>query len=236
MINIYTNQKQTIMKALILSLFALFALGTVQAQIGFGKGSSINTNVPNSRIYINGEKVGNGSVSNIKVPKNDCIKVEVFADGFVGKSVKYCNRKGMPKMQKTEYIELGVDPSFEASTSSDFANREIIINPKNFTVEKNWINIVRLVASYFDALEVNDNTVNYLRTSWVVDNFNAYTVRTRLIVRLSNENPQEFRFKIVSERASGQESVRADEKFKAWDRILKRYISFIDEVQSRIGG
>jgi hypothetical protein len=224
------------MKTIVLSLFTLLAIGTAQAQLGFLKGSSINTNVPNSRIYINGEKVGNGSINNIKVPKNDCIKVEVYADGFVGKSVKYCNRKGMPKMQKTEYIELGVDPSFEASTSSDFANREIIVNPQGGSIEDNWINIVRLIISHFDALEVNDNKVNYLRTSWVVDNFNAYTVRTRLIVRLSNDNPQEYRFKIVSERAFGEESVRSDEKFKSWDRILKRYIAFIDEVQSRVGG
>ena len=46
--------------------------------------------------------------------------------------------------------------------------------------------------------------MNYLRTSWVVDTFDEFTVRTRLIARVSDEDPIEVRFKIVSERARGQ--------------------------------
>ena len=41
----------------------------------------------------------------------------------------------------------------------------------------------------------------YLRTAWVVNVFGNYTIRSRLIFRLTNENPLEYRFKLVSERA-----------------------------------
>ncbi|NVJ63739.1 MAG: hypothetical protein HWD84_05855 [Flavobacteriaceae bacterium] len=140
----------------------------------------------------------------------------------------------MPKIENTTYVELEADPSYDASTASNYANNDIVLNPKAGTVKDNWIAIVRMVVSHFDALEVNDNEVNYLRTSWVVDNFESFTIRTRLVVRLTNENPQQFSFKIISERAVGQQSVRADELYRPWDRILKRYNSFIDEIQSRV--
>ncbi len=91
-----------------------------------------------------------------------------------------------------------------------------------------------MVVENFDALEVNDSDVNYLRTSWVVDSYKEYTVRTRLIARVSNENPLEIRFKIISERASGQASPRDDEKFRTWQRIIRRYQGLIDEIQSRL--
>ena len=119
-------------------------------------------------------------------------------------------------MQKTEYITLARDDSFDATFSSDLANNDIIVNPRRGNLDDVWKNAVRLVVENFDALEVNDNDVNYLRTSWVVDTFQEFTIRTRLIARVSNESPLQLRFKIVSERASGQTSPREDEKFRSW--------------------
>ena len=69
-------------------------------------------------------------------------------------------------MQKTEYITLARDDSFDATFSSDLANNDIIVNPRRGNLDDVWKNAVRLVVENFDALEVNDNDVNYLRTSW----------------------------------------------------------------------
>ena len=206
------------MKKLILILS--FFLTTVSySQISFGGGgSSITTNSDSFIIYINGQEVGQGSVTGIKIPKNECITVQVSGVGYITEVKKFCRQKGMPKMQKTEYITLGRDQSFEATFSTDLANNDIIVNPRGVNLDKVWITAVRLVVENFDALEVNDSDVNYLRTSWVVDSFKEYTVRTRLIARVSNENPLEIRFKIISERASGQASPRDDEKFRTWQR------------------
>ena len=74
---------------------------------------------------------------------------------------------------------MPIDDSFEASERNDFANNDIIINPKEKDVNKSWLSAIRLVTNYFDALEVNDNDVRYLRTAWVVNVFGSYTIRSR---------------------------------------------------------
>jgi hypothetical protein len=196
--------------------------------------TTISVNIPTATIKINGRVAGTGIVNKIKIPKGDCVTVEVENDAYIPQKFDLCNQPLMPKIENTTYVELEADPSYDASTASNYANNDIVLNPKAGTVKDNWIAIVRMVVSHFDALEVNDNEVNYLRTSWVVDNFESFTIRTRLVVRLTNENPQQFSFKIISERAVGQQSVRADELYRPWDRILKRYNSFIDEIQSRV--
>ena len=61
-----------------------------------------------------------------------------------------------------------------------------------------------------------------------------FTIRTRLIARVSDEDPIEVRFKIVSERARGQVSPRDDERFRAWQRIMRKYEGLIEEIQSRL--
>ena len=151
------------------------------SQILGGGGNSISTNVPTATIFINGEIYGQGSVSGIKIAKNDCIQVDVIADGYIPKSAKFCRQKGLPKMKKSEYFELDVDSSFEASFATDFANNDISINPRGSDLDRIWTNSVRLVVENFDALEVNDNEVKYLRASWVVNTYEAFTIRTRLI-------------------------------------------------------
>lgn len=199
----------------------------------FGQKSTIRTNIPNADIFIDGKLVGQGEVSGIKIPRNQCITVQVAATGYLPQTKEYCKIKGMPQIEKTEYIELGVDDSFEASVQSDFANNDIIINPKNNKVEQVWKNAFRLISNYFDAMEVNDTEVYYLRTAWVVATFKGYTIRTRVIYRLTRENPLEFSIKVVSERAEGVASPKEDEKYKPWSRILKRYAALIEEVQQR---
>ena len=137
-------------------------------------------------------------------------------------------------MQKTEYITLARDESFDSTISTDLANNDIVVNPRGTNLDEVSVNAVRLVIENFDALEVNDNDVNYLRTSWVVDTFDEFTIRTRLIARVSDEDPIEVRFKIVSERARGQVSPRDDERFRAWQRIMRKYEGLIEEIQSRL--
>ena len=143
--------------------------------------------------------VGQGSVAGIKIPKNECITVQVSGTGYITEVKKFCRQKGMPKMQKSEYITLARDESFDATFSTDLANNDIVVNPRGTNLDEVWVNAVRLVVENFDALEVNDNNVNYLRTSWVVDTFDEFTIRSRLIARVCGENPIEVRFKIVSE-------------------------------------
>ena len=220
------------MKKLILILSLLFTTGTYSQLLSGG--STINTNSDSHNIFISGQLVGQGSVAGIKIPKYECITVQVSGTGYITEVKKFCRQKGMPKMQKTEYITLARDESFDATFSTDLANNDIVVNPRGTNLDEVWVNAVRLVIENFDALEVNDNDVNYLRTSWVVDTFDEFTIRTRLIARVSDEDPIEVRFKIVSERARGQVSPRDDERFRAWQRIMRKYEGLIEEIQSRL--
>src|SRR5690606_18293449 len=127
---------------------------------------ALSTNPPDAEIFIGGKKVGTGSID-IKVGKNECITVQIVREGFLQYSNEYCNKKGMPSIPKKEYIQLSVDQSYEASSKSDIANVDVVLKPNRGTIEENWLSSIRTITDYFDALEVSDSDVKYLRTAWI---------------------------------------------------------------------
>ncbi len=214
------------------NLVATF-LFSVLLSASFAQKVNISTTPQNASIFVNGKNVGTGEAQ-FKVPKNECITIAVQKEGYLSMSQDYCNKKGFPKIPKNDYIKLAVDDSYEASTKSDIANNQIVFKPKKGKVEENWKTAIRVVTDYLDAIEVSDSDVKYLRTSWKVDSFKGFTVRTRVILRYVNESPQEMKIKLVSEIADGAAvSAKQDEKYKAWDRILKKYGNLLDEVRTR---
>lgn len=200
--------------------------------IAVGQKMSLSTNPADAEIYIGGKKVGTGSIE-IKVRKNECITVQIVREGFLQYSNEYCRKKGMPRIPKKEYIQLSVDQSYEASSKSDIANVDVVLKPKRGSIDENWLNSIRTITDYFDALEVSDSDVKYLRTAWIVDTFDGFVVRTRVIYRLTRDNPQEYKLKIVSERAFRNTSAKQDERFESWDRVLKKFGTLLEEVSVR---
>ncbi|MCR9181620.1 MAG: PEGA domain-containing protein [Flavobacteriaceae bacterium] len=199
----------------------------------FAKKVEISTNPSDAEIYVNGKLVGTGSIV-IDVKNKECITVQIVREGYLGYSKDYCNQKGMPDIPKRDYIQLNLDQSYEASTKSDIANVDVVLKPQKGTLDENWTAAIRTITDYFDALEVSDSDVKYLRSAWIVDTFDGFVVRTRIIYRLTRDEPQEFKLKIVSERAPRNTSSRQDERFEAWDRVLKKYGTLLEEVNSRI--
>ena len=56
-----------------------------------------------------------------------------------------------------------------------------------------------------------------------------------MIVKLASTSPLGYKIKLISEVAnSGQVSVKSDELFKDWDRILRKYREIIREAQTRL--
>ncbi len=196
---------------------------------------TITTSPQSARIYVDGVQMGTGKVI-IKVEKNSCVTVEVKYEGYVGETKTYCNKKGSPDIPKTDYIQLLEDESFTSSIEWNIANTEIQINAKpGKTKEEAWKQIVTTVLDRFDVLENNDEKVGYLRTSWVGMSFRANTIRLRLIVKQASESPLVYRIKFVSE-SSGRSGTpyNADEQFKPFNRILKKYDGFLDELSTRL--
>ena len=59
--------------------------------------------------------------------------------------------------------------------------------------------------------------------------------RTRVIVKLGSTSPLKYVVKVASERADDPNvSVKDDEQFGEWDRVLKSYKDIINELQARL--
>jgi hypothetical protein len=211
----------------ILSLFSFKAIAAEKI--------TITTSPQTARIYVDGIQMGTGKTV-IKVEKNSCVTVEVKMEGYVQETRNYCNKKGMADPPKSDYIQLQEDESFTSSIESNIANTEIQVNVKNGkTKEDAWKQIMSTVLDKFDVLENSDEKVGYLRTSWVGMSFKSNTIRIRLIIKQSSEAPLIYRVKFVSE-SSGRNSTpyNADEQYRPFNRILKKYDGFLDELTTRL--
>jgi hypothetical protein len=216
-------------------LFAFITIGLFSFKAVASEKITITTSPQTARIYVDGIQMGTGKTV-IKVEKNSCVTVEVKLEGYVQETRNYCDKKGMADPPKSDYIQLQEDESFTSSIESNIANTEIQVNVKNGkTKEEAWKQIMTTVLDKFDVLENSDEKVGYLRTSWVGMAFKSNTVRIRLIIKQSSESPLIYRVKFVSEY-SGRNGTpyNADEQYRPFNRILKKYDGFLDELTTRL--
>jgi hypothetical protein len=198
------------------------------------------TTAPNdAAIEIGGKRVGNGSYD-LKVAKNSCVEIRVSKDGFVRYIKNYCNQTNMQEPPLTDFLELAVDEAYTSSVSSDLANVRITVPVKaGIAPEEAWKILSSIITGYFDILETVDYNTGYLTTSWQVQNFQSSIIRTRVIVSTGGNTDQiAYAVKLISQEAfldgKNQVTVKDDEKFQDWARILKKYDGLIQEIQARL--
>ena len=184
-----------------------------------------------AQIFVNGALVSSGKAE-IKVAKNSKVNVKVKKAGYITEERNY-NNDGVMKLPKSEFITLQKDASFESSSTTDLANRDVDIKTDK-TEEDAWKKLSSIITNTFDVIEVTDKSTGYLRTAWAVKKFGPVTIRTRLVIKMGNENPLSYKVKIISERSETATSAREDEKFETWDRLLRTYDNVITEMQSRL--
>jgi hypothetical protein len=212
----------------------LIAKGEIESK-DFGKKKiELGVSESDAAIYINGKLVGKGSAI-VTVPKNDCVTVIVKKIGFLSERIEFCNRKDMTKPPKTYYVEMKRDDSYDASIQTDIANIDIELGCKTIDKDTAWKLINQIILTYIDVIEMTDKDTGYLRTAWSLKTFKQNTIRTRIIVKESSSDPLVFKVKLISE-ASGLPltSVKSDELYKEWDRVLRSYSDVIAEFQARI--
>jgi hypothetical protein len=214
--------------------YVFFTLGMILAICANAQKASnvtllITTSKPEASITVNGKSAGNGS-ARVKVLAHSCVKISAAMEGMYAKTVEFCNN-GLIKMPKTYFIELEPDEAFEASVATDVANVDINIRPSKSQSES-WKAINSLVLQYIDAIEISDKDNFYLRTAWVSQSFNSGIVRTRIIVKTAG--PEQFSIKLISEIGLPGTSVKDDEKFRPYARVLRKYSKIIEELQSRL--
>lgn len=187
-----------------------------------------------AEIYVNGKLIGKGS-SVITVPSKDCVTVITKKIGFLTEKIEFCNKKGMTSPPKTYYIEMRRDDAYDASIQTDIANIDIEIKVNEMDKDTAWKLINQIVLSNIDVLEMTDKETGYLRTAWSLKTFLQSTVRTRVIVKEASTKPLTFKVKLVSEVSElPMVSVKSDELFKEWDRVLRSYGNVISEFQARV--
>ncbi|WP_232825641.1 hypothetical protein [Algoriphagus litoralis] len=198
------------------------------------------TTAPNdASIEIAGKRVGNGNYD-LKVPKNSCVEVRISKDGFIRYVKNYCNQANMQEPPVADFLEMQVDEAYTSSVSSDLANVRITIPVKvGIAPEESWKILSSIITGYFDILETVDYNTGYLTTAWQVQNFQSSIIRTRVIVSSGGNSDQiTYAVKLVSQEAflDGKNSVtvKDDEKFEDWARILKKYDGLIQEIQARL--
>lgn len=198
------------------------------------------TTAPNdAAIEIGGKRVGNGSYD-LKVPINSCVEVRVSKDGFIRYVKNYCNQANMQEPPTADFLEMQVDEAYTSSVSSDLANVRITVPVKvGIAPEESWKILSSIITGYFDILETVDYNTGYLTTSWQVQNFQSSIIRTRVIVSSGGNSDQvAYAIKLISQEAfldgKNAVTVKDDEKFQDWARILKKYDGLIQEIQARL--
>ncbi|MFH1120458.1 MAG: PEGA domain-containing protein [Bacteroidota bacterium] len=196
----------------------------------------INTTPEDANIRIDGKVVGKGSYI-LLIKRDQCTEAEIIKDGFDTNKKTYCNKSNMSEPPVTDHIKLTEDEAWLSSISSDQANVNfaINVNPK-LGNDAAWKIISQIVMEKFDVIEITDPVTGYIRTAWNVKIFgNGKTIRTRCIVKLGSSDPLRYVVKIVSEQSTvSGTSVKEDENFKEWDRLLNIYKDIISEIQARI--
>ncbi len=187
-----------------------------------------------AEINVNGRLIGKGSAE-ITVPKESCVTVIVRKVGYLTEKIEFCNKRGMSSPPKSYYIEMKNDDAYDASIQTDIANVDIELIVDQMDKDTAWKLINQIVLSYIDVIEMTDKETGYLRTAWSLKAFKQNTVRTRIIIKESSTDPLVFKAKLVSESSgSALTSVKSDELYKEWDRVLRSYSDVISEFQARI--
>ncbi len=203
--------------------------------IAFGKKKvAIGVSEKDAEIYVNGKLIGKGSAE-VTVPKDDCVTVIIKKIAYLEERIEFCNKKDMSKPPKSHYIEMKRDDSYDASIQTDIANIDIEIKCNTMSKDKAWKLINQIVLTYIDVIEMTDKETGYLRTAWSLKTFRQNTVRTRMIVKESSSDPLMFKVKLISESSGmAMTSVKSDELYKEWDRVLRSYSDVISEFQARV--
>jgi hypothetical protein len=196
---------------------------------------TITTSPQNARIYVNGILKGTGKLQ-LVIPRKDCITVEVRLEGFVQEIRTYCNKKHESNPQN-EYIQLQADEAIISSLPSDYVNNETLLTVKSTkTREDAWSYIYSSVLKTFEDIDMNDARAGYLRTAWIGCPFRNNTIRIKVSIRQTSDDPLAYKIKFLAEESgkAGTPVNNADAQYKPFNRMLKKYAEFIDELMARL--
>ena len=222
------------MKTFAKGLMLFLVLTMVSSGVFAGKKVvKLGVSESDAKIFLDGKLMGSGQLD-VVVLSNSCVNIKIEKVGFLTENITFCYKPNYAPPPKTYYVEMKKDDAFDATEATDMANIDIEIKTNKPEVEA-WRLISQIITSYFDVIEVTDRNTGYLRTAWVVQTFKQNTIRTRVIVKLGSSDPLSYKVKLISEQSQQpQTSVKSDELFKEYDRVLRKYKEIINEIETRL--
>lgn len=227
------KKKLTSLTVLLTICFLALHTSEAFADVVAGKKVTIGVSQADAEIWVNGKMIAKGSTE-LKVEKDACVNISIRKVGYLEEQLEICNNK-TSIWEKSKYFEMKRDDSYDASIQTDIANVDIELIVSTMDKDTAWKLINQIILNYIDVIEMTDKETGYLRTAWSLKAFKQNTVRTRIIVKESSSEPLVFKAKLISEYSgSALTSVKADELYKEWDRVLRSYSDVISEFQARI--
>lgn len=210
-----------------------------------------------AKIYFNGELRGTGKAK-VELQRAILVEVKIEKEGYItflksyryGKGSQFAMNEGKGSYERGENkyaITLEVDPNYlspkekennlnRISYVTDSINKffNVIINSK-YNENEAWKIANQTLSDYFDDLENKKDESGNLKTAWQSQIIGDNKIRTRVIVKTNTEASLSFKIKIQSEYSDDKNSsVKDDEKFRDWDRLLLKYRQLIPDLNRRL--
>lgn len=223
---------------MLLLILAAIVLSTISLQAG-AKSITIKTYPVGAEIWIDGQHVGDGTYKLNFNKDNEFYVVSIRKTGFISKSFRIL--KSNP--QKTVVYTLHVDEALEASSGSEngmeLANQWMDITcRKDMKEDVIWKRLMNICTNYFSNVQVRDKAAGWIKTAWKVTPFEEQTVRTRLEIRISftGDEVTSYQARIISEKKDNDCNDEGENCYETYNRVLKKYIPMIEELQTSVGG
>lgn len=198
---------------------------------------NVLVDAPAAEFYANGRLVAKGkNNATFSVYKDRDVELVVRAEGFLEYSRIIKFSENVSSYNLTQ--DMSVDEAYAASEpGADIANKriEFMVN-KNMTREDAIKRLKFRITNIFESLEVNDNSVGWYRTIWIVKPFaGGYYVRTRLEIKEVPDNGDgqlKFNF-LLQSQITCKEHAR-DEDYSNWNRVLKEYMKLAVDLRNSV--
>lgn len=203
---------------------------------------TIHVTPDKAKIFVDGSEVGNGSYT-LKFNKGtDFYMLKFVCPGYITKQVKLFknnpNKTIAYKMAKDEFFLNSIGPSGNAGGEDaiDVANKwfEVSVR-KEISEDKVWKRLISIANKNFENVEVRDKAAGWIRTAWAKTTFESQVVRTRLEIKVNTDEEDEVTYKVkIYSEVNNDIECMGDDCFEKTDRVLKKYVDVINELQNKL--
>jgi len=190
--------------------------------------TTINVIPDDAKIFIGSAEVATGTYEYTYKFGEDHVMVKFLAPSYIEKTVR------VNRTDRTITHKLEIDDAWAASeVSSDVANKAMrIIVKQGMESDDVWRRIIFYISENFPNMEITDRAAGWVRSAWKIDNFNHETIRTRIELKeVPGQDEKTISLTLFSETAQRNCGLN-DQCFNQWDRALKIYIKFVEDLST----